>query len=93
MSNRWTEEEDEALVNLREEGYTAREIAVRLRRSPGAVKVRLAEKAKKRRLWTKEEDARLKELKLEGKPTKYIAKVLDRSVRAIQARINLIDWS
>jgi DNA-binding NarL/FixJ family response regulator len=83
MAKRWSPEEDELLVKFRTEGFTAREIALRLKRSEDAVRVRLAAKAKVRRKWTPMEEERLLELKKLGYSSRKIAYELDRTTRAI----------
>lgn len=87
MAKRWSPEEDELLLKLRREGFTAREIALRVRRTESAVKTRLADKLKVRERWSSDEIEKLTELRLQGKPALYIAKVLDRSQRAIESKI------
>lgn len=84
MAKRWSPEEDELLIKYRAEGFTAREIAVRLKRTEDAVRVRLATKAKTRRNWTPLEEERLLELKKLGYSNRKIAFELDRTTRAIE---------
>lgn len=86
MAKRWTEEEDQILVKLRMEGFTAREIAVRLKRSEDAVRVRLASKAKTRERWTQEEVEKLLRMKEEGNTNRKIAYELGRTTRAVEAK-------
>ena len=84
MAKAWTPEEDEQLLRLRSEGFTAREIAVRLTRSEGAVRVRGASLAtEKQRKWTDEERELVFQMKSEGHTNKFIAKRLGRSPGAI----------
>lgn len=87
MAKRWSPEEDELLIKLREEGFTAREIAVRLKRTEDAVRVRLAAKAKTRQRWTQEEEQRLLQLKEQATPTRKIAYELGRTVRAVESKL------
>lgn len=86
MAKRWTEEEDRLLVGYRMEGFTAREIAVRLKRSEDAVRVRLATKAKTRERWTQEEIDKLLRMKEEGSTNRKIAYELGRTTRAVEAK-------
>ena len=86
MAKRWTKEEDELILKLRDEGLTAREIALRLTgRTDSATKTRLATIAKDnlRRRWTEEEKLLAFELKEAGHANKYIAKQLQRTVAAV----------
>lgn len=87
MAKRWTEEEDRLLVGFRMEGFTAREIAVRLNRTEDAVRVRLASKAKTRERWTPEEVEKLLKLKLEKYTNRKIAYELGRTTRAVEAKV------
>lgn len=86
MAKRWSPEEDQILVTLRTEGFTAREIALRLDRSEDAVRVRLAAKVKTRVRWTKAEEELLVQLKDEGKSSRQIAFKLGRTTRAVEAK-------
>lgn len=87
MAKRWSPEEDELLGKYRSEGFTAREIAVRMNRTESAVKTRLADKFKTRQRWTKEEESRLLELKEAKNSNRKIAYELGRTVRAIEAKL------
>jgi DNA-binding NarL/FixJ family response regulator len=87
MAKRWSPEEDELLIKLRMEGFTAREIAVRLKRTEDAVRIRLAAKAKTRQRWTPEEEQRLLQLKEQHNSNRKIAYELGRTVRAIEAKL------
>ena len=87
MAKRWSPEEDELLIKYRMEGFTAREIAVRLKRTEDAVRVRLAAKAKTRQRWTQEEEQRLLQLKEQATPTRKIAYELGRTVRAVESKL------
>jgi len=86
MSKRWSPEEDELLVKLRDEGFTAKEIAVRVDRTADAVRVRLSTVAKRRKLWTKQEEELLIELKQKGLTNRRIAFELGRTTRAVEAK-------
>lgn len=87
MAKRWTEEEDALLVGYRMEGFTAREIALRLKRSEDAVRVRLAAKAKTRERWTQQEIEKLLKLKEEKNTNRKIAYELGRTTRAVEAKL------
>lgn len=87
MAKRWTAEEDELLVKLRMEGFTAREIALRFNRSEDAVRVRLASKAKVRERWTEQEIEKLLKLKEEFNSNRKIAYELGRTTRAVEAKL------
>jgi len=87
MAKRWTAEEDALLVKLRMEGFTGREIALRLNRSEDAVRVRLASKAKVRERWTEQEVEKLLKLKEEFNSNRKIAYELGRTTRAVEAKL------
>jgi DNA-binding NarL/FixJ family response regulator len=87
MAKRWSPEEDELLIKYRMEGFTAREIAVRLKRSEDAVRIRLASKAKTRERWTKDEEQRLLQLKEQKHTNRKIAYELGRTTRAVEAKL------
>lgn len=87
MAKRWSPEEDELLIKYRSEGFTAREIAVRMNRTESAVKTRLAAKVKMRVRWTEEEEKRLLELKEAHNSNRKIAYELGRTTRAIEAKL------
>jgi len=85
---RWTEEEDEVLHTLWQEGYTAREIALRLKRTPAATKARIHAKGlKKNKNWTTEEKQRLLQLRHEGTPTKKLARLFGCSEKAVSSML------
>lgn len=86
MARRWSPDEDELLVKLRDEGFTSREIAVRVNRTADAVRVRLAAVAKRRKSWTKQEEELLIELKQKGLTNRRIAFELGRTTRAVEAK-------
>lgn len=88
---RWTAKEDEKLIQLRDQGFTNQEIALRLKRTEAAVKLRASALKPKNRRWTREEVEIALNLRGEGKPTKYIAKVLDRTINAIRAKLRELD--
>jgi transcriptional regulator len=86
MAKRWTPEEDALILQLRDQGYTAREIALRLvGRTYSATRTRLAAISDDnlRKRWTKEEIDLAFKLKEEGRSNKYIAKQLNRTVSAV----------
>lgn len=87
MAKRWSPEEDELLLKYRVEGFTAREISVRLNRTEDAIRVRLAAKAKTRERWTPDEEQRLLQLKAEYKSNRKIAYELGRTTRAVEAKL------
>lgn len=88
-SKRWTPEEDELLHKLRDEGFTGREIAVRLKRSEAAIRMRCSNlKLKKNKSWTQEEKEQLLHLReIEKWPIRKLAAHFDVSVRAIEGMI------
>lgn len=86
MAKRWSPEEDELLIKLRNEGFTAREVAVRVDRTADAVRVRLATVAKRRKIWTKDEERQLIEFKQQGYTNRRIAFELSRTTRAVEAK-------
>ncbi len=91
MANRWTQEEDELLLKLRSEGYTAREMTLYLRdRSYSAIRTRLASIAQDNlnRKWTEKEKELVLEMKAQNKSNKVIAKAVDRTPRAVASFIS-----
>lgn len=87
-SKRWTPEEDELLHKLREEGFTAREIAVRVKRSEAAVKTRFSTlKIRKNKSWTPEEKQQLLQLRDERWSIRKLAAHFDVSERAIEGML------
>lgn len=90
MAKRWTEEEDNLLLKLRQEGYTVSEMTHFIKdRTLAAIRSRISSIAtdNKNRIWTEEEKALVIKLKSEGKSNKYIARVVDRTPRAVGAFI------
>ena len=87
MAKRWSPEEDKLLVKLRAEGFTAREIALRVERSEDAVRVRLAMVAKTRTRWTQAEEEKLLELKEQNYLNRKIAYELGRTTRAVENKL------
>ena len=86
MAKRWSPEEDELILKLRDEGLTAREISARLvGRTYSATRTRLAAISDDnlRKRWTKEEIELAFTMKEEGRSNKYIAKQLSRTVSAV----------
>lgn len=86
MANRWTLEEDELILKLRSEGFTAREMSIQLReRSYAAIRTRLALIAPDNlnRKWTEEEKKLVFDMKSQGISNKRIALTLNRTPRAI----------
>lgn len=87
MAKRWTKEEDELLIKLRNEGFSAREISLHLDRTPGSIRMRLTslnvEQVSRR--WTKEDKELAWQLKEANHTNKYIAKKLNRTSAAIAA--------
>ena len=96
MAKRWSQEEDELILKLREEGFTYKEIAARLpERSEAATKNRLATISSNnlRRRWTEEEKQKAFELKEAGHTNKYIAKQLGRTSQAVSSFFNKFSTS
>lgn len=88
MAKRWTPEEDALMLKMREEGYTAREIAAALpERTYAAVRTRIASIApdNRNRPWTEEEKQLVYKMKAEGKSNKVIARALDRTQGAVSS--------
>jgi DNA-binding NarL/FixJ family response regulator len=86
MAKRWTPEEDELLLKLRSEGFTAKEMTVHLRdRTYAAIRTRIAAIApdNKNRPWTEEEKELVFQMKAEGKSNKQIARAIDRTLGAV----------
>jgi IS30 family transposase len=87
-SKRWTPEEDELLHKLREEGFTGREIAVRLKRTEAAIRMRCSHlKLKKNKKWTAEEKQQLLQLRDERWSIRKLAAHFDVSERAIEGML------
>jgi len=89
MARGWTPQEDELLLRLRDEGLTAREIALRLERSAGAIRMRaslLAEDKQKR--WTEADKQLVFQLKSEGHTNKFIAIKLGRTASSISTFVS-----
>ena len=89
MAKRWAEEEKELLLKLRTEGFTAREIALRLPgRTEATIKNLAAKLAPKNIKWTEEEDSLIERLFAEGLSYKLIAsKFPNRTLEAVRSRI------
>lgn len=88
MAKRWTPEEDELLLKLRSEGFTAREMAARLTdRTHAAVRTRISLIApdNRNRTWTDEEKELVFQMKAEGKSNKEIARRVDRTLSAVSS--------
>lgn len=85
MAKKWTPEEDELLLKLRGEGLTSREIAIRIKRTSGAIRMRLGilDAPQIARKWTTEEKELAWQLREAGHSNKYIAKQLQRTASAI----------
>lgn len=83
---KWTPEEDELIKGLRAEGFTAREITVRMDdRTESAVRERLRVIAKTRRSWSEEEKLEAFWLKSQGLGAKEIGLSLGRTAAAINS--------
>lgn len=94
MAKRWTEQEDQLILKLREEGFTAREVTLRLEgRSEGAVKMRLSLLApdKMNKTWTEDEKILAQQLRAEGRSVKHIAYKLERTTRAVSSYFYKLD--
>lgn len=91
-SKRWTPEEDELLHKLRQEGFTAREIAVRIKRSEAAVKTRFSTlKIRKNKRWTPEEKQQLLHLRdTERWSIRKLATHFDVSERAVEGMLAIL---
>lgn len=88
MAKRWTPEEDELLLKLRNEGFTAKEMTTQLReRTYAAIRTRIAAIApdNKNRPWTDEEKQLVYQMKAEGKSNKQIARAIDRTLGAVSS--------
>lgn len=91
MASRWTEEEDDLLLKLRSEGYTAKEMTIFLKqRSYAAIRTRLSSIAPDNlnRKWTEEEKELVLEMKAKNKSNKVIAKAVNRTPRAVASFIS-----
>jgi len=88
MAKRWTPEEDELLLKLRNEGFTAKEMTTQLReRTYAAIRTRIAAIApdNNNRPWTDEEKQLVYQMKAEGKSNKQIARAIDRTLGAVSS--------
>jgi len=91
VAKRWTQEEDELILKLRDEGYTAKEITLRLPgRTYAAVRTRVAAIStdNKNKPWTEEEKQLVFQLKSEGIPNKSIARRIGRTDRAVTSFVS-----
>ena len=91
MAKRWTPEEDELLLKLRQEGFTAKEMTTQLReRTHAAIRARLGVIAPDNlnRKWTEEEKALVFQMKAEGKTNKQIARTIDRTLGAVASFVS-----
>ena len=91
MAKRWSPEEDELLLKLRAEGFTAKEMIVHLRgRSHAAIRARLGVVAPDNlnRRWTEEEKELVFQMKEEGKSNKQIARATGRTLGAVASFIS-----
>jgi DNA-binding NarL/FixJ family response regulator len=88
MPKKWTEEEETLAIKLRDEGFTSREIALRLQgRTAAAVKLRLSKLSSIKFKWSQQDIDKLLELKQERTPNKQIAYQLGRTVKAVEAKL------
>lgn len=88
MAKRWTKEEDELILKLREEGFTSREMELRLPgRTDSAIRMRLSSIAKDKmnKPWADEEKALALQLRREGRTVKHISYKLGRSTNAVSS--------
>lgn len=86
MANKWTPEEDNKIISLREQGLTAKEITTHIPgRTYSSVRSRIQAicSDNKNRSWSKEDKEKFQELKEQGYTNAYIAKVLGRTVSAV----------
>lgn len=92
MPTKWTEAEDELIVKLRHEGFTAREIAIRVKRSEAAVKTRFSLlKVRKNKSWTAEEKEQLLHLReIERWPIRKLAAHFDVSESSIEGMLAIL---
>ncbi len=91
MAKRWTLEEDELLLKLRDEGFTAREMTVHFKeRTYAAIRTRIVAIApdNKNRTWTEEEKQLVYSMKSEGKNSKQIARAISRTPGAVASFIS-----
>lgn len=93
MAKRWTKEEDELLLKLRAEGFTAREMTLKVNRSYHSIRTRLATLAtdNKRKPWTEKEKELAIQLKQQGRTNKSIAFELGRTATAVAAFFNRLN--
>lgn len=85
MAKRWTKEEDALLLKLRQEGLSSRELAYHVKRSAGAIRMRLAHLNVDlvSKPWSSQDKALAWQLKEAGHSNKYIARKLQRTTAAI----------
>jgi DNA-binding NarL/FixJ family response regulator len=91
MAMRWSPEEDELLLKLRREGFTAKEMAAHLRdRTHAAIRARLGVIAPDNlnRKWTEEEKELVFQMKAEGKSNKQIARATGRTLGAVASFVS-----
>lgn len=87
----WTVDEERELVRLQSEGHAARDIAVLLGRSPGAVRSRVQTLARPTptapyQRWTASDDAQLRSMIAGGSDSAVIEYAMGRSRGAIHSR-------
>jgi len=91
MPTKWTPEEDALIQKLREEGFTAREITVRVKRSEAAIKTRFSFlKIRKNKSWTPEEKEELLRLRSERWSIRKLAAHYGVSERAIEGMLAIL---
>lgn len=85
MAKRWTKEEDALLLKLRQEGLSSKELAFHIKRSAGAIRMRLSALGADlvSKPWSSQDKALAWQLKEAGHSTKYIARKLSRTTAAI----------
>lgn len=85
MAKRWTKEEDELLLKLRNEGLSSKELSFHIKRSAGAIRMRLSALGADlvSKPWSSQDRKLAWELKEQGHSNKYIARKLQRTSAAI----------
>jgi hypothetical protein len=85
----YTEEEKDIIMNMRLNGFTYKEIAKRLNRTPSGVQRKLSVMGiKVKKNWEKEEIETLKREYKNGKTHKELAKILNKTVSAIEYQVS-----
>jgi DNA-directed RNA polymerase specialized sigma24 family protein len=89
MAKAWTPDEDTLLLKLREEGFTSREMSVRLNRTDAAIRKRLSLIAEKKHIkWTDADKEKVLAYKAEGLTNRRIAYLMGRTTSSVTSLLS-----